>query len=215
MASKSSTATHRALGCVRSDRSPPARLHRHVHDVADPRARRDCHRHQRSCQLRRSRVVALSRRATLGELLTGGAILGAIALVGLVVANGQFQPRPWRHPPGASLADHWEPVNRADLYVIDGDTFHIGRERFRIMQIDAPEMPAHAHCQREIQLAYQARDYLRQRLVSASVIEVTREDLDRYDRTLGHVRADGEDLGEALMGAGLAQRWEGRHAGWC
>jgi len=148
------------------------------------------------------------------RLVNGGLIV--VAVVGLCVAGIATRPlasRLWRHerPP----ADNWAPVDRGLIRVIDGNTLSIGGERFRIEDIDAPLMPGHARCQREIELAGRARDFLFSRLASATVIEVTRVERDRYGRTLGRVRADGADLGDALMSAGLAQSWEGHRARWC
>jgi micrococcal nuclease len=38
---------------------------------------------------------------------------------------------------------------------------------------------------------------------------------DRYGRTLALVSVDSQDLGEALIAAGLARRWDGRRHPWC
>jgi endonuclease YncB( thermonuclease family) len=38
---------------------------------------------------------------------------------------------------------------------------------------------------------------------------------DVYGRLLGRVEIDGEDVGEAQLKAGLAQRWMGKRAEWC
>jgi micrococcal nuclease len=44
---------------------------------------------------------------------------------------------------------------------------------------------------------------------------MTRPPRDRYGRTLARVAVGGADLGEALIAAGLARRWDGRRRPWC
>ncbi len=100
---------------------------------------------------------------------------------------------------------------------IDGDTIRCARERIRISNIDTPELGAHARCHAEAERAERAKRFTAERL-AAGPVEVTRDarrPRDRYGRTLATVRAGGRDLGEALIEAGLARRWDGRRHPWC
>lgn len=100
---------------------------------------------------------------------------------------------------------------------VDGDTIKCGRERIRISNIDTPELGSHARCAAEAELAERAKRFTAERL-AARPIELSRDvkrPLDRYGRTLATVRSDGVDLGESLIAAGLARRWDGRRHPWC
>jgi endonuclease YncB( thermonuclease family) len=100
---------------------------------------------------------------------------------------------------------------------VDGDTIRCGRERIRISNIDTPELGSHARCAAEAELADRAKRFTAERL-AAGPIEIRRDverPRDRYGRTLATVRAQEADLGEALVAAGLARRWDGRRHPWC
>jgi endonuclease YncB( thermonuclease family) len=91
------------------------------------------------------------------------------------------------------------------IRVIDGDTFDIGGHRVRLHGVDAPE--AGQTCQdargrdwrcgawvsREVRALYQGK--------TARCEVVTR---DRYDRIVARCRVQGQDMGAALVSAGLA-----------
>lgn len=103
------------------------------------------------------------------------------------------------------------------LRVIDGDTLEdlAGRTRVRIVNIDTPEIHEPG-CAAEARLGRQARRMSQQILNGAERIEVRRIGRrDRYGRDLAYVRADGRDLGESLIAAGLARPWTGRRLPWC
>ncbi len=91
----------------------------------------------------------------------------------------------------------------------DGDTT---RAKFRIANIDAPEIEG--KCTYERQLAIKARDFARAWLAKGHVTIHT-EGLDKYGRVLARMERNGEDLGEALIRAGLARKWDGRRHPWC
>lgn len=101
--------------------------------------------------------------------------------------------------------------------VIDGDTFAVATgEHIRILNIDTAEMPPRAECDREAELALQAKARLRN-LLDAGEVELVQQgrDQDRYGRLLRRVRVGEQDVGEVLVREGLAQRWRGRKAQWC
>lgn len=103
--------------------------------------------------------------------------------------------------------------------VIDGDTIYAcgsGCYTVRILNIDAPEMPPKAKCDKEAKMALEARA----RLVAAidgKTVELVREgrQRDRYNRLLARVVFQGRDVGEMLIQAGLARKWSGRREPWC
>jgi endonuclease YncB( thermonuclease family) len=96
---------------------------------------------------------------------------------------------------------------------IDGDTFRIGAESIRILNIDAPEL-SHPGCASEHAAALRARDRLAE-LLRGGVV-VLRRGRDLYGRTLAIVLdLDGEDIGARLVAEGLARPWDGRRRPWC
>ncbi|MCZ8312355.1 MAG: thermonuclease family protein [Magnetospirillum sp.] len=104
-----------------------------------------------------------------------------------------------------------------NCHAIDGDTIVCSRETIRIENIDAAEMPPHARCAHEADLAIRAKLFIVDRLARGR-IELVRDQKrprDRYGRTLALVKVDGVDLGEALIQAGLARPWEGKRRAWC
>ena len=99
------------------------------------------------------------------------------------------------------------------LTVTDGDTIRLGDERIRIAGIDAPET-YQPRCASEKALGDKATRALEWLLHNATV-QIVRDGVDRYGRTLADVYADGVDVGEVLISQGLAVRWSGRRHNWC
>jgi len=91
----------------------------------------------------------------------------------------------------------------------DGDTL---RATFRVENIDAPELKG--ACDSERQLAVRAREFTKAWLARGRVT-ITQTGVDRYKRVLARVTRDGEDLGNALVAAGLARPWRGKRENWC
>jgi micrococcal nuclease len=99
-----------------------------------------------------------------------------------------------------------------DNCVVDGDTWWIDGEKFRLADIDAPELQG--RCASETALAIRARDRL-QSLLNAAEPVVQRRGKDRYGRTLARVTVSGRDVGAVLVAEGLARAYEGRRRPWC
>ncbi len=89
--------------------------------------------------------------------------------------------------------------------VVDGDTFWIGGKKVRIAAIDAPETHP-PRCAEEARLGNEATAMLRG-LLNGGAVTMTRIDRDRdsYGRLLRNVAVDGQDVGEALISAGVAR----------
>lgn len=92
----------------------------------------------------------------------------------------------------------------SQVYVYDGDTFRVGRDWYRIANIDAPEIVG--SCHREKVLAHSARDRLEE-LLELRTVRVTPVGLDRWQRQIAHVTILDQDVGEVLLKDGLARKW--------
>lgn len=117
------------------------------------------------------------------------------------------------------------PVPARVLRVIDGDTIVV-RARIwlnqdiethvRVAGLDTPEL--HGKCERERDLADQARRFLQDKLSADSNVRLRAIASDKYGgRVLAHVETeDGQDVTQALVGAGLGRSYDGkRRATWC
>jgi micrococcal nuclease len=101
------------------------------------------------------------------------------------------------------------------IYVHDGDTIRIGRERIRIIGLDTPEIGSGARCAAEQRGAVAARAELERMLFRAKVT-IRRDGTDRYGRTLAYVYADGKNVARELISMGLARPYMGGvRDGWC
>lgn len=96
--------------------------------------------------------------------------------------------------------------------VVDGDTFWLDGEKFRIENIDAPEV--HGQCRGETNLAARATRRL-SAMLSGTTIRLERNGYDRYGRTLVTVRTSGGEVGARMVREGLARAWAGRRLPWC
>lgn len=88
---------------------------------------------------------------------------------------------------------------------VDGDTIRLGRERIRLVGIDAPELAQDCrdHAGVDWACGIAARALMRQLLGQGDVACVP-QGRDRYGRVLAHCRGGAGDLGSAMMTAGLA-----------
>ena len=96
--------------------------------------------------------------------------------------------------------------------VVDGDTFWQDRVKYRIADIDAPEV-SRPECRAEADLARRATLRLAM-LLNDGPITLQTSGQDRYGRTLATVWQNGRSLGSQLVSEGLARDW-GDRRGWC
>ena len=99
--------------------------------------------------------------------------------------------------------------------VVDGDTFYMRGEKVRIAGIDAPETHPPS-CAEEARLGEAATERL-QSLLNSGAVTMTSFDRDRdsYGRLLRNVAVNGADVGEALIGAGVAREYRSGRQPWC
>lgn len=132
---------------------------------------------------------------------------------------------------GLSASVDYVPVAYVSNY--DGDTLILSRTvqvkalsadaetemrekiKVRIENIDTAEVDA--NCPAELDLAVKAKAEVRKILTApqASIVLVTARKRDAYGRLLARVEVNGSDIGETLIGLGLARRWDGKRHPWC
>lgn len=96
--------------------------------------------------------------------------------------------------------------------VVDGDTFWLDRVKYRLADIDAPEV-SRPECEAEARLAAASTRRLAQYL-NAGPFQLETRGTDRYGRTLAVVSRSGYSFGARLVSEGLARVW-GDRRGWC
>jgi len=144
------------------------------------------------------RGYALRRPWLLPLVCVAGLAAGGIAALGYR-ASSPTQP-------AAALA----------IVVIDGDTIDVGGVRWRLTGFDTPET-RRAKCADERALGLHAKARLEE-LLAGGAVALTPKGVasDRYGRRLGTLSAGGRDVGEVLIGEGLARRYSGgKRKGWC
>ncbi len=99
--------------------------------------------------------------------------------------------------------------------VVDGDTIWLDGEKIRIMGYDTPE-PTTNICggSAEVELAHRASDRLVE-LLRQGDVTIERDGTDRFGRTLAIIRVGGKDVGDILVGEGLARYWPDGPEFWC
>ncbi len=129
-----------------------------------------------------------------GTLISPGALLAVIAVFALTMpAAGQQRPQPVR--------------------LSDGDSFALGRERYRLQGIDAPEL--HQQCKdaagRDWPCGTRARSELR-RIIGTDPVQCRTVTTDRYGRNIAVCQAGGRDIAEEMVRAGFATASDRRGA---
>ena len=110
------------------------------------------------------------------------------------------------------------------ISVYDGDTIRVNIDsypdiigeniRVRLKGIDAPEIKG--KCQKEIDLAIMARDYLRNAINQSSHIELKNIERGKYFRIVGELYIDGENISKGLLKEKLAYIYHGgKKRSWC
>lgn len=98
------------------------------------------------------------------------------------------------------------------IYWSDGDSGRLGKLKFRLANIDAPETGSlkqrgGAKCESERELGYQAKGYIVQ-FTKDKIIHIIRDyGEDRYGRLVVDLEADGSDVAKAGVDAGHLREW--------
>jgi endonuclease YncB( thermonuclease family) len=100
----------------------------------------------------------------------------------------------------ASLA----PAKAVEIEVISGDAFRLGAAEWRIANIDAPQIEG--TCQAEMKLGLIAQAKLAEFLAQGELEIAPTGERDLRRRAMAQVRINGEDVGEKMLAANLAQR---------
>lgn len=105
-----------------------------------------------------------------------------------------------------------------NCHAIDGDTLKCGRERIRLIGIDAPEMPGHCRRNRKCTAGdpVASRRSLA-RAMAAGPLRMQAVGTDRYGRTLAVVWAGGDNLSCAQLAARQAiykPDWDSQRRVW-
>lgn len=93
------------------------------------------------------------------------------------------------------------------IYWSDGDSGRLGKLKFRLANIDAPETGSikqrgGAKCEAEREIGFEAKEFIVE-FTRGKEIKVTRDyGEDRYDRLVVDLSADGVDVAQAAIAAG-------------
>lgn len=102
-------------------------------------------------------------------------------------------------------------ANAASISVADGDSFRMNGERYRLQDIDAPEL--HQMCTdgagRSWPCGRQARNELR-KLLNQNALSCQRINRDRFGRSVAVCNVGGRDVGETMVRSGWATAYKGR-----
>lgn len=129
-------------------------------------------------------------------------IAAAIALAGCSRSSKLFADTP-AEPPFSVV------VLQADALVVDG-------RPVRLSNAAAPELAPRARCWAEALAAREARDKVQGIVAGATDVSATPTGgTDEYNRALSRVTVDGVDLGQTLLGDGLAVAPSKERFDWC
>ena len=105
----------------------------------------------------------------------------------------------------AAALDPADPVVAGRARISDGDSFHLGAERIRLLGIDAPELDQTCRDAKGAPwpCGRMARDFLAT-LVARKSLDCQPDGHDRFGRILATCSAGGSDLGARMVAAGLA-----------
>ena len=99
-----------------------------------------------------------------------------------------------------------------EIEIVDGDTFKMNGERYRLAGVDTPER--RGKCLAERYLAYQAMTYLYWQLTRNDVrFEYGKKD--RYQRILVTVKVGEANVADWMVDKNLAVKWTGKRQNWC
>ncbi|WDR06360.1 thermonuclease family protein [Devosia rhodophyticola] len=124
-----------------------------------------------------------------------GAVVAVMILVAFAVIAARLEP------PSDRLS--------GQLRASDGDSFHFGSDRVRLLGIDSPELAQTCLSPSGAQWACgkRAREQLETLLLGQ--VSCAQSSRDRFDRVLANCQSDGRDIGAVMVSQGLAVATEG------
>lgn len=156
-----------------------------------------------------------SRWTTLWLMLIAFTASAAVASLALGYMPLQLPGRPVAAVPTISVSFPLCSSGHRSTCVVDGDTFWLEGTKYRIADIDTPEV-SNFGCPAEKALGDRATARLAALLNAGPfALEPAERDEDRYGRKLRIVTRDGASLGAQLVSEGLAHRWGGPQREWC
>lgn len=99
------------------------------------------------------------------------------------------------------------------LRVVDGDTFRLDKQYYRLARIDAPELFTYK-CTREYRKAVDAKRYLN-RLFSIHPIRIVEGETDIYGRILVELYLGSVNINDHMMKLKYARPYAGKRKSWC
>ncbi len=163
-------------------------------------------------QERKLEVITLER-----QLWTGIAGIAAIAVALVVLAIGISIATFSRYDPAAAAAEAAHFGQCYNAYgpncVLDGETLYFAGEKIQIAGVETPAIHD-AACAEEKNTGINAALRLADLLNNGSVA-VSGAFRDRYGRDVRTVEVNGMDVGQSMIGEGLARRYDGEKQNWC
>ena len=164
----------------------------------------------RDVKIIRLRDWRQKKRQRVGAIVAALIVIGVTGVVAYDRLAGPDLPRVTAFAPAASAQ------GPGAYRVVDGDTIHAPfGVKYRLMGFDTPEIHF-AKCTEEFALGMEAKERLEALLASGEVRVIESGRTDKYRRTLAHVKVNGRDVGEILIGEGLARPYKGgKREPWC
>jgi hypothetical protein len=163
---------------------------------------------------RAGRAATLQRWAPSRAVLAWTVLVGVAAVTYLAFGRGQSFNQ-------ADMSAAMQPggIGECGWYrqtcLVDGDTGWQDGTKWRLLNIDAPEMGGGAECAAEKEKAQASLERLKQLMADGYSIKNSGRQ-DKYGRSLVDVvLADGRDAGRVLLQDGLAQPWPNQGNLWC
>ena len=109
-----------------------------------------------------------------------------------------------------------EPVEKARITVVDGDSVSLDGVEWRLKGFDTPEINS-SRCEAERRLALLAKARLEAMIAAARVVDLSGNgEKDRHKRPLGDLLLDGVNVRETMIAELFARPYNGgRRKGWC
>jgi micrococcal nuclease len=99
------------------------------------------------------------------------------------------------------------------LKVVDGDTFKLDKQYYRLARVDAPELFTYK-CAKEYRKARDAKIYL-ERLFFSHPVEIKEGARDIYGRVLVELYLGTININDHMMKLGYARAYKGKRRSWC